>query len=239
MKRIERGLEELVRRHALPAGSPAALQALLELLAADPTAPTALRDPRRALEDHLADALVSLELERVRAAQTVADLGSGAGVPGLPLAIAKPDAAFALIESNGRKCDFIARAAATCGLRNVEVINERVEAWRSGFERFELVTARALAPLAVVAEYAAPLLSQGGSLLAWQGARDPAAERAATTAAQALGLAVVGIRAVQPYSGARSRHLHIFAKEQPTPPAFPRRPGMARKRPLGQKTHVV
>jgi 16S rRNA (guanine527-N7)-methyltransferase len=238
-KTVERELEELVRRYALPAGALAALRALLELLAADPIAPTALRDPQRVLEDHLADALVSLELEPVRAARTVADLGSGAGVPGLPLAIAKPNAAFALVESNGRKCDFIARAAARCGLRNVEVINERVEAWTGGSERFELVTARALAPLAVVAEYAAPLLSHGGSLVAWRGTRDPAAERAATTAAGALGLAVVAIRAVQPYSGARSRHLHVFAKETPTPPAFPRRPGMARKRPLGQRTTIV
>ena len=239
MKTCDRGLEELVRRYALPVGSLAALQALLELLAADPTAPTALREPQRVLKDHLADALVSLELEPVRTAQTVADLGSGAGVPGLPLAIAKPNAAFALVESNGRKCDFIARAAASCGVRNVQVINERVEAWRRGFDRFELVTARALAPLPVVAEYAAPLLSQGGSLVAWRGTRDPAAEGAATTAAGALGLAVVGIKAVRPYSGAKSRHLHVFVKERPTPPAFPRRPGMARKRPLGQRTEVV
>jgi 16S rRNA (guanine527-N7)-methyltransferase len=239
MNTLERGLDELVRRYALPAGARTTLQALLELLAADQTAPTALRDPQKVLEDHLADALVALELEPVRAAGTVADLGSGAGVPGLPLAIAKPPATFALIESNGRKCEFIARAAATCGLRNVEVINERAEAWRGGMERFELVTARALAPLTVVAEYAAPLLSQGGALVAWRGMRDPAAERAATIAARELGLAVAGVKSVQPYAGARERHLHIFRKERPTPPSFPRRPGMARKRPLGQRAQPV
>ena len=239
MKTVEQGLDELVRRHALPSSALTALRALLELLAADPTAPTALRDPQNVLQDHLADALVGLELEPVRAAETVADLGSGAGVPGLPLAIAKPSAAFALIESNGRKCDFIARAAATCGLRNVEVINERVEAWRDGMGCFELVTARALAPLAVVAEYAAPLLSPGGSLIAWRGMRDPAVEGAATTAARALGLAVVEVKAVQPYAGARWRHLHVFVKEKATPPSFPRRPGMARKRPLGQRAQPV
>jgi 16S rRNA (guanine527-N7)-methyltransferase len=239
MKTAERGLDELARRYALPASASAALRALLELLVADPTAPTALRDPQNVLQDHLADALVGLDLGSVRSAKTVADLGSGAGVPGLPLAIAKPSSAFALIESNRRKCDFIARAAATCGLRNVEVINERVEAWRDGMERFELVTARALAPLAVVAEYAAPLLSQGGSLVAWRGMRDPAIESAAKTAARALGLAVVDVKAVQPYAGARWRHLHVFVKEKPTPPSFPRRPGMARKRPLGQRAQPV
>jgi len=232
-------LDELVGRYALPAGALTALEALLELLATDPSAPTGLRDPRDVLQDHLADALVALDLAPVRVAETVADLGSGAGVPGLPLAIAKPTADFALVESNGRKCDFIARAAATCGVRNVDVIHERAEAWRDGMERFELVTARALAPLAVVAEYAAPLLSQGGRLIAWRGMRDPAAEAAATIAARALGLAVVEVRAVQPYAGARSRHLHVFKKEKPTPPSFPRRPGMARKRPLGRRAQPV
>jgi 16S rRNA (guanine527-N7)-methyltransferase len=239
VKSVDRELDELVRRYALPTPTVTGLGALLERLAADPTAPTAVREPQKVLQDHLADALVGLELEQVRAAETVADLGSGAGVPGLPLAIAKPSASFALIESNSRKCDFIARAAATCGLRNVQVINERVEAWREGLERFELVTARALAPLAVVAEYAAPLLSQGGSLIAWRGMRDPAVESAATMAAQALGLAVVDVKAVQPYPGARWRHLHVFTKEKPTPPSFPRRPGMARKRPLGQRAQPV
>jgi 16S rRNA (guanine527-N7)-methyltransferase len=239
MKTVESGVEELVRRYALPANALTALQALVELLAADLTAPTALRDPQRVLEDHLADALVGLELEPVRAARRVADLGSGPGVPGLPLAIAKPTSTFALIDSNGRKCDFIRHAAATCGLCNVEVINERVEAWRDGMERFELVTARALAPLAVVAEYAAPLLSQGGSLVAWRGMRDPAVESDAAHAARTLGLAVVGVRAVQPYVGARWRHLHVLTKERPTPPSFPRRPGMARKRPLGQRAQPV
>jgi 16S rRNA (guanine527-N7)-methyltransferase len=233
MKAEQRGLDDLVRRYTLPGTAREALQTLLELLAADPTAPTALREPDRVLHDHLADALVSLELEPVRAAETVADLGSGAGVPGLPLAIAKPTAAFALVESNGRKCEFIERATATCGLRNVEVINERVEAWRDGAQRFELVTARALAPLAVVAEYAAPLLSHQGSLIAWRGLRDSAAEDAATVAARTLGLTVGEVRAVRPYDGARWRHLHVFIKEKPTPPSFPRRPGMARKRPLG------
>jgi 16S rRNA (guanine527-N7)-methyltransferase len=239
MKTVERGLDELVHRYALPAGALAALRGLLDLLATDPSAPTALRDPKKVLEDHLADALVALDLEQVRAAETVADLGSGAGVPGLPLAIAKPDAAFTLIESNGRKCDFIARASAASGLRNVEVINERVEAWRDGVNRFELVTARALAPLAVVAEYAAPLLSHGGSLIAWRGMRDPGIESAATTAAGALGLAMVEVRPVRPYAGARWRHLHVFVKEKPTPPSFPRRPGIARKRPLGQRAQPV
>jgi 16S rRNA (guanine527-N7)-methyltransferase len=233
MTAAERGVEDLVRRHSLPAQTAEPLLVLLELLAENPAAPTAVRDSARVLDDHLADALVALELEPVRAARAVADMGSGAGLPGLPLAIAKPTAGFALIESNGRKCAFIERAAAACRLGNVAVINARVEAWSAGLGRFELVTARALAPLPVVAEYAAPLLAPGGLLVAWRGKRDPSAEAAATAAARELGLAVAGIRSVHPHPGARWRHLHEFRKERPTPPSFPRRPGVASKRPLG------
>jgi 16S rRNA (guanine527-N7)-methyltransferase len=80
---------------------------------------------------------------------------------------------------------------------------------------------------------------QGGHLLAWRGMRDPASEGAAASAARELGLSEVEVRAVRPYAGANARHLHLFRKEKPTPPRFPRRPGMARKRPLGQRTASV
>lgn len=239
MSRLERRIAELVRRWSLPAAAGGQLQVLLEVLAEDPAAPTALRDRERVLDDHLADALVALGLGPVRTAATVVDIGSGAGVPGLPLAIAKPRAEFTLVESNGRKCSFIARAAAACGLVNVDVVNARVEAWTADGGRFELVTARALAPLAVVVEYAAPLLVQGGRVIAWRGGRDPTAEAAATAAAHQLGLAAAAIEPVQPYPGAKRRHLHVFAKEKPTPAGFPRRPGVARKRPLGQGAHSI
>ena len=235
MTTVKRRMGELAALYCLPDGSVRQLSALLELLAEDPSAPTAVRNRAQILDDHLADALVALRLDPVRAAATVADIGSGAGVPGLPLAIAKPSASFALVESNGRKCAFIARAVAGCGLRNAQVVNARVEEWKDGLGRYELVTARALAPLAVVAEYAAPLLIEGGRLIAWRGMRDPAAEAAATVAAKQLGLTSVAVHPVRPYSGARWRHLHVLLKDGRTPPGFPRRPGMARKRPLGQR----
>ncbi|MBV8943214.1 MAG: 16S rRNA (guanine(527)-N(7))-methyltransferase RsmG [Solirubrobacterales bacterium] len=233
MNATERGVEELVRRYGLPPGAHEPLAVLLELLVRDPAAPTTVREPVPALENHLADALVALELEPVRLAQAAADIGSGNGVPGLPLAIAKPTATFSLVESNGGRSRFIERAAAACGLDNVEVVNARVEVWAAGAARFDLVTARALAPLPVVAEYAAPLLAQGGRLVAWRGKRDSNAEATAATAARELGLTPAGIQPVHPYAGAKWRHLHVFLKDRPTPPAFPRRPGAASKRPLG------
>jgi 16S rRNA (guanine527-N7)-methyltransferase len=168
------------------------------------------------LRDHLADSLSGLELPVLRAARAIADIGSGAGLPGLPLAIALPDAHVALVEATARKCAFIAAAAAACELANVEVVNARAEAWPAGLGRFEIVTARALA------------------LVAWRGRRDPADEAAGNSAAEKLGLEQGDPIAVTPYQGAQYRHLHVLTKIAETPRVFPRRPGVARKRPLGE-----
>jgi 16S rRNA (guanine527-N7)-methyltransferase len=139
-----------------------------------------------------------------------------------------------LIDSAGRKCEFLTRAAEVCGIENVEVVHARAEDWPTGLGRFELVAARALAPLEVVCEYAAPLLADGGTLVAWRGRRDPAAEEAAATAASRLGLAPGRVIEVAPYPAARDRHLHLMSKVMDTPAGFPRRPGVARKRPLSE-----
>jgi 16S rRNA (guanine527-N7)-methyltransferase len=96
-----------------------------------------------------------------------------------------------------------------------------------------VVTARALAALPVVLEYAAPLLVEGGHVVAWKGAVEAAEAVAGATAAGELGLELVEARKVEPYPGVRDRSLRVFRKVAPTPPRFPRRPGMAVKRPLG------
>jgi 16S rRNA (guanine527-N7)-methyltransferase len=202
------------------------------MLVEDPRAPTAITDRARALDDHLADSLVALELPELSGAASLVDLGSGAGLPGLPLAIALPRTAVYVVESSSRKCAFIERAARACELENVEVVHARAEAWPGGLGRFELATARALASLEVVVEYAAPLLARGGTLVAWRGRREPAAERAAAEAAKAVGMAAGPVVPVTPYQGAQHRHLHLMSKVMDTPAGFPRRPGMAQKRPL-------
>jgi 16S rRNA (guanine527-N7)-methyltransferase len=209
------------------------LRELHRLLVEDPLAPTAVRDPAKVIDDHLADALVALDLDVVRQAARVADLGSGAGVPGLPLAIALPDATLALVESAARKTAFLERAVAVCGVENVRVVHARAEAWPEGIASYDVVTARALAPLEVVAEYAAPLLVVGGTLVAWRGRRDPSAEARAARAAADLGLEPPEVIAVKPYPAADHRHLYLMSKVTETPRGFPRRPGMAVKRPLG------
>jgi 16S rRNA (guanine527-N7)-methyltransferase len=225
-------VDELAERWRLPKGSAGRLTALLELVVHDPHAPTTVRDPLHALDNHLADSLVALELEAVRRAGEIADLGAGAGFPGLPLAIALPQASVSLVESNRRKCDFLRRAVAVTGVANVTLVNTRTEQWSEGLGKHDLVTARALAPLPVVAEYAAPLLRIGGALVAWRGRRDPTQEALAITAASELGLAVAEPYRVRPYPSAHHRYLHLMHKVSRTPNRFPRRAGTALKRPL-------
>jgi 16S rRNA (guanine527-N7)-methyltransferase len=228
------GLEQLAARFELSAAQTAQLARFGATLATDEHAPTTVRDPRRVRDDHLADALVALDFPSVREARELADLGAGAGVPGIPLAIVLPGAHVTLVEGNGRKCDFMRAVVADLDLTNVEVVNGRAETWSAGLGRIDVVTARALASLDVVAEYAAPLLRLGGWLVAWRGQRDPEDEAAGRRAAEILGFSVDAPLRVEPYAGVLNRYLHVMVKTTPTPDRFPRRDGVARKRPLGR-----
>jgi 16S rRNA (guanine527-N7)-methyltransferase len=227
-------LDELGRRFGVPPAGIEALRAILALQAEDPAASTTVRDPAAAVDRHVADSLVAVELEPVRAAQRIADLGSGAGWPGLALAAALPAARVSLVESAARHCRYLERAVAAGRLANAHVVHARVEEWGDGRGAHDVVTARALASLPVLCEYAAPLLAEGGVLVAWKGLveRDEAAAGAA--AAEIVGLEPAEVREVDPYPEAEHRTLHVYCKVAPTPERFPRRPGMAVKRPLGQ-----
>lgn len=227
-------LDDLAGRFGLNELQAEQLRRFGAILVHDERAPTTVRDPGRVRDDHLADALVALELRVLAQATTIADLGAGAGVPGIPLAIALPDAKVWLVEGNGHKCEFMRAAAEAAGVANVEVVHGRAETWKDGQGRFDVVTARALAPLDVVAEYAAPLLRIGGALVAWRGIREPQVEADAARAAEVLGLSIEEPVHVQPYDHAENRHLHVMLKVRHTPNRFPRRDGVARKRPLGR-----
>jgi 16S rRNA (guanine527-N7)-methyltransferase len=225
-------LAELADRYGLRATAADRLAMLLDLVAAEPSAITTIRSPAQGVDLHVADSLVALELPEVRGARRIADLGSGGGFPGLVLAVALPDARVALVESIGRKVSFTRRAIERLEIENAEAIQARAEAWPEGLGVHDLVTARALAPLPVLVEYAAPLLALGGSLVAWKGARDRAEEADGRAAAAALGMKELQVRPVAPFRAARDRHLYLSSKVSPTPSIYPRRPGIARKRPI-------
>ena len=222
--------------------SPPAREALgrvLRLLADDRAAPTAVADPHRAWSVHVADSLSGLVVNELREASTIADLGAGAGFPGLVLAVALPSAHVDLVESIGRKCEFIARAIAAAEISNARVVCERSESWAmsgppsGGREVHQAVTARAVGRLSTLAELASPLLVEGGVLVAWKGRRRPDEERELERAASRLSMEPVEILSVGPYAGSRNRHLHVMRKSGRTPADLPRRPGLAKKRPFG------
>jgi len=231
---VGRRLRALTQSYGLPAGAEAALATLLDRLW-DEHAPTTVRDPADAVDVHVADALTALEVEPVRAARRLADLGAGAGIPGLVLAAALPGCRVALVESVGRKGDFIADTADRMGLGNVEVVRARAEEWTAA-AGCDVVTARALAALPVLVEYAAPLLRRGGVLVAWKGDVEAAERADGEAAAAATGLAAAGIHRVRPFPESANRTLHVYAKVMETPARFPRRAGMAAKRPLGARS---
>ena len=210
------------------------IELLLERLASDEHAPTRIRDAAQAMDAHIADSLVALELDAVARARTLADLGSGSGFPGLALAVALPGADVRLLESQRRKCDYLERLLLAGEISNARVVCARAEQWREGIEQNDVVLARALAPQPVVLEYAAPLLKMGGTLVDWRGRRDPVDELAAEKACELLGLRRTDVLRVMPFEGATDRHLHVFVKVEATPTRFPRRPGVARKRPSGR-----
>jgi 16S rRNA (guanine527-N7)-methyltransferase len=211
-----------------------ALQKVLDLLADERASVSSITD-ERAWKVHVADSLTGLEMPGLRGAAKIADIGSGAGFPGIVLAAALAQAQVDLIESIGRKCDFMQRAIDEAGIQNARVVNVRSEEWANGEgrEAYKAVTARAVGRLSTLAELASPLLVDGGVLVAWKGKRDEDEEAQLERAASQLAMHPERILHVGPYAGSQHRHLHLIRKQGKTPSDLPRRPGMAKKRPRG------
>jgi 16S rRNA (guanine527-N7)-methyltransferase len=176
---------------------------------------TAIRDPDEARRVHIEESLEALPLIRGFPGPIV-DVGSGGGAPGIPLAAALPEREVTLLEASARKCAFLVEI--TSDLRNVRVVRGRAEEQQP--ERFGVAVAKALAPPTVAAEWCLPLVYAGGAAILYVG---PAADVAAVERVSEM----LGGGAVE-----RHRGLLVLPKLAATPPGFPRRPGIARKRPL-------
>jgi 16S rRNA (guanine527-N7)-methyltransferase len=220
---------------SLSAAQRAAITRVLELLRDERASVSSVTELGRAWKVHVADSLTGLEIDDLRNASRIADIGSGAGFPGLVLAVALPHARVDLVESISRKCDFMRRAIDAAGIDNARVINARSEDLARSDERvpYAAVTARAVGRLSTIAELASPLLEEGGVLVAWKGKRDADEERQLENAAEALAMQAETILPVGPFAGSEHRHLHVARKSGPTPKNLPRRAGMAKKRPYG------
>lgn len=210
------------------------LEPMLTMLATDPASLSSVTDPDLGTGVHLLDSLSGTVLKELENPESVVDIGSGAGFPGIPLAAARPLSNFDLIDSVGRKVEFIQRVIERLGLSNARAIKVRSEDWAlaEGRDSYAVATARAVAPLAVLAELASPLLGEGGSLIAWKGARETEDEKALEAIGEKLAMSLERIVAVRPFPESRERHFYVVRKTGATPERLPRRPGMARKRPF-------
>ena len=161
---------------------------------------------RRHAAVRLAESLEALELEQVRGANEVADIGSGAGFPGLALAAALPDSRMTLIEPKEQRCMFLREGVEAMALNNVEVVQRSVQLWPDGQGRFDLVTSRGVRKLPVMVALGAPLLKVGGTLVLWAEAQNDDVDADAETAARGFGLEPTGI------VGRGGLYLHTYTK---------------------------
>lgn len=196
------------------------------------------KDSGEILHSHVLDSLGCLLFAPLREANRVADVGSGGGLPGIPLAIMLPDAEITLLESTGKKAAFLHHAKETLGLNNVRIVNARVEETaRQEVHRgsYDVCTARALARLSVIAEYSLPLLRLGGYVVAMKGREDRAERAEGERASRVLGGRLCDEVIVSHVPGAeqKDRRLLVLEKTGETPHVYPRRTGMPVRRPLG------
>lgn len=205
-RELEAGLEALALDRMLAEPLLAYLALLLRWNAAYNL--TAIRDPREMVAKHLLDSLAmhAATAPLAAAGGRLADLGTGAGFPGIPLAIAQPGLQVALVESNGKKARFLREAVRNLGLGNAQAVESRIEAYDAQ-GAFDAITARALATLPLILELGGHLLKPGGVLLAMKGVV-PGDEIAALPA----GWAVREIRPLAVPGLAAERHLVVVGR---------------------------
>jgi 16S rRNA (guanine527-N7)-methyltransferase len=210
------------------------LETVLALLAEERASVSSVVDDR-AWKVHVEDSLTGLDVLELRTARRIADVGAGAGFPGLVLAVALPDAEIDLIESVSRKTAFIQRAAEAAAIPNASALTARAEDIARGDAResYDVVTARAVGRLSTLAELASPLLKENGVLIAWKGKRDEEEEQQMSRASGSLAMTPEQILDVGHRAGSEHRHLHVIRKSGPTPSNLPRKSGLAKKRPQG------
>ncbi|MGK2879029.1 MAG: 16S rRNA (guanine(527)-N(7))-methyltransferase RsmG [Solirubrobacterales bacterium] len=197
---------------------------------------TAIKSASEARKIHVADSLAGLKVAAIQDAKSIVDIGSGAGFPGLVLAVMLPDTQITLVDSVRKKMEAAGRFARELELENLECVWGRAEEIAAigspHREAYDVVTARALAQLGVLLEYSAPLLRENGHLVAWKGSPEQPELAAAEASAEILGFETGELTETKPFKGSRARHFYIAKKIRPTDKRFPRRAGVALKKPL-------
>lgn len=187
---------------------------------------TAITEPERIVSSHFIDSLLPLKADVIGESAKCCDVGSGAGFPGIPLAIMRPDITMVLIEPILKRTDFLNSVIGELGLRNVSVCRSRVEDAADLKGYFDVALSRAVSKLSVLCEYCIPLLSVGGTMVAL---KSRLAEEELKDSENAI--TVLGGKFVRIY-GSEERNLVIIDKTADTPSKYPRRAGIPLKRPL-------
>lgn len=195
---------------------------------------TGERTSQGIIEKQLYDSLYPLKYINLERARNLIDLGTGGGLPGIPIKIIRPDLIITLLDSNRKKALFLKEAIDTLGLKEVSVINKRAEEIAQEVEhreKYSYVFCRAVAKMAVLAELALPLLTNGGEAVFYKG---PGGEDELEKAEQAIATCGGVLKNVEHYSlkTGEVRKLYIIKKTKNTPGKYPRKPGVPGKKPI-------
>ncbi len=196
---------------------------------------TNITEPERIAVEHYLDSVAPLAFGLLQGGMRVVDVGTGAGFPGLPLAILRPQASFTLVEATRKKTDYLRAVMAELGLTGVEVVWGRAEtlAHQPEYrERFGVAIARALGALDVVLECTLPFVKVGGIAVAYKGPRVSGELAFGEKVAALLGGQIEKVHRFPLPQSDLQRTLVVVRKTTPTPPRFPRRAGLPEKRPL-------
>ncbi len=197
---------------------------------------TSVTDNDEAWERHIFDSLTLMPFIASADAESLADVGSGGGPPGLPLAIVNPSIRFTLIESTGKKAKFLEETAATLGLANITVIKDRAEVVgrdrKQHREMYDIVTARAVGKLPILLELTVPLARVGGHVLAIKGEKANEEIEASKEALYRLHSHVIDTQRTP------TGTIVVIEKQRRTPKMYPRGPGEPKRVPLGGKQAV-
>ena len=197
---------------------------------------TGIRDRDEAWRRHVIDSLTLLPgLAELGDGAEVIDVGSGGGLPGVPVAIGSPQVRMTLLEATGKKARFLEQCVAELGLANVRVVQERAETagqQREYRQRFAAAVCRAIGPLREVLEYTLPLVAVGGRVLAMKGPKVEAELRSAGDALTVLGAGELEVYDAYPPQSDVGTVIVCVLKARSTPKAYPRRPGVPRQEPL-------
>lgn len=203
---------------------------------------TSITDYEDVQVKHFLDSLTIITAIKLSNGLNVIDIGTGAGLPGIPLKIVSPDIKLTLLEATAKKARFLEHLVQTLGLDKVQIATGRAEeiAHENRYrEKFQLALARALAPLPVLAELALPFCEVGGCCIA-QKKGDIGGEVArAIKAIEVMGGKLREVKPVGLEELNDKRYLVIIDKVRPTPPEYPRRPGRPAKRPIIHKENCI